>query len=830
MANYRHLHIRGIGKAPTTFRAKSGGSSKFPPAIVDRAQHAAILLKELDQATRNISVVAAEQAERGVPKNKRGMVLAVEGRPDVGIQPGNSRASSPGLKLYTLQRAVAADSSNLPSDRATFFVTSKTVETLSNNLEAYSEYDGSDDDLTLDTDDEESGRRPRNFRLFESIKSIRPARVRDFWTDPIEGFPSNNKTAKWEVWLRRDLKDQFLSAAREIGIKADPTSTEFIEVSIHNVTASPGDMAKLINASPAIIELRSASSLNVDFLRQAPNARAAQVSTLASRIRGPAANAPRVALLDTGVNPSHPLLRTSINPARCLSASTRWPVLDHSDHGTKMAGVVQYFDLDYALNSREPFQLWTALESVVVTAPPGQPRLAARVAIQRAVTLLEKEEATRVFCLAQTASGESRNGKVTATSAALDLLAYGDGVRPRLFCVAAGNVPTSASERYQIDDYADRNSRFELEAPGQAANVITVGAMTFKASREGLVAPVGDMAPTSRSAESWTEDHPNKPDVVMEGGNFETDPDGVYAQPSPNDLILTTSGASPDKPFGLTGETSAATARASGLLGRLHVSYPSMRAETLRGLIVHSAEWTPAMLAQQRELSQYYGNSEAWRLLISRYGWGVPDDARAYYSTENAFCMVIEDDIIPFEKNGSAGRIKEMKYFKLPWPKQILRALGQTEVEMRCTLSYFIEPDPLAVSRDRYDRYRSFGLRFDVKRFDEDDRSAQASFNANVDSQGRSPDSGWTVGNKLSSRGTLQQDIWRGPAYQLADRDGISVSPTKGWWAEIAKADRFDRPVNFSLIVSLKAPAGNNLFAEVARNAATVLVEQPVTV
>lgn len=835
MTTYRHLHIRGLGKAPKSFRAKSGRSSETTPSVGNREIHAIRLLNSLNAATQNLSSYTEEQKKYGIPENKRGMVLAMESRPSVRLRPGGSRASSPGLKLYTLQRDMDGDTPEETSDLATFFVSAKTIDTLAGNLEEYRGFTETDDAFlstgrNSDDDEDDDGKRPRNFWLFESVNTIRPARLRDFWTDPVGRFPQRNESVNWEVWLRKDLTKEFLSAATDLNIEIEGLSTEFVEVSIRNVRASPGEMAKLVQASPAVIELRSASSLNVDFLSQAPDARAAQTATLASRIVAPSPGAPRIALLDTGVSPAHPLLRSSLDPARCLSASTKWPVTDHSDHGTKMAGVAQFYDLGSVLGTSGPIQLWTALESVVVTAPPGQPKVAAREAIQRAVSLLEKQEAKRVFCLAQTASGEGRSGKVTATSAALDLLSYGDGSKPRLFCVAAGNVPTSASEPYQVDDYLDRNSRFELEAPGQAANVITVGAVTFKTSKAGLVAPYGDMAPTSRSSERWTDDHPNKPDVVMEGGNFAIDSDGIYAGPSHNDLVLTTSGKSATKPLGLTGETSAATARASGLLGRLHVAYPNMRPETLRGLLVHSAEWTPAMQAQHRILSARMGNAEAWGLILSRYGWGVPDDGRAYYSTDNAFSMVIEDVISPFERTAGYSRIKEMKYFKLPWPKNILKALNQVQVEMRCTLSYFIEPDPLAVSRDRYDRYRSFGLRFDVKRYDEDDDSAQAIYNANGVSQRSSPDSGWTVGNKLSSRGTLQQDIWRGPAYQLADRDGISVSPIKGWWADITRAGRVDRAVNFSLIVSLKAPAGNDLFAEAARNAVNVLVEQPTPV
>ena len=57
-----------------------------------------------------------------------------------------------------------------------------------------------------------------------------------------------------------------------------------------------------------------------------------------------------------------------------------------------------------------------------------------------------------------------------------------------------------------------------------------------------------------------------------------------------------------------------------------------------------------------------------------------------------------------------------MQIHSLPWPQESLETLGETPVEMRVTLSYFIEPNPSRRGvRSRY-RYESHGLRFDVKR------------------------------------------------------------------------------------------------------------------
>jgi hypothetical protein len=53
--------------------------------------------------------------------------------------------------------------------------------------------------------------------------------------------------------------------------------------------------------------------------------------------------------------------------------------------------------------------------------------------------------------------------------------------------------------------------------------------------------------------------------------------------------------------------------------------------------------------------------------------------------------MVIEDSIQPY-KNEKSRKNNEMKFYTLPFPQKELENLGSTNVEMRVTLSYFIEP------------------------------------------------------------------------------------------------------------------------------------------
>jgi hypothetical protein len=771
----------------------------------------------------------ALQKADGVPVNKRGTAITIAAHPAVAIDVGNKRSTSPGLKLLNLRRAVTEVGDVAHPEQATFFISNNSLKTLRKNIESYGEWEEDPSEVegsNKEEDEEEDNSKPPNFWLFESGATIRSATLRDYWTDRIELFPRKKTKTEWEVWTRPGFEKSFSKAAERLGIESIGMPTEFVETVVRNVSATPQQLESLVRSSAAVVELRSASTFVSDFYDMEPEQRFRTVEDIASRISGPPLGAPRVTILDTGVNRSHPLLASSLPQARCYTLRQSWGASDSRGHGTKMAGIAQFGDLQDVTSSSAPLILETALESVVVASPTPPGDIPARDALGRAVALVEKEPHRRVFCLAQTAQGETEDGRPTSTSAVLDQLAYGDGEQTRLFCAAVGNVPHSPLEPYQVADYVDRNDRFGIQSPAQAFNALSVGAVSLKDHGwSRLVAPVGDLMPTSRTAGPWLRPHASKPDIVMEGGNFSIDDDGLYTRPSEEHMVLTTSRLTPATPLATSGETSTATALAAGLATRLAARYPMYRMETIRGLMVHAAEWTPAMLQQATRLREAGANAQqAANLLLGRYGWGVPDEQRLFSSASNALTMIVEDDLQPYERLMKGGklstiRLKQMKYFKLPWPEVVLRALSSTVVEMRCTLSYFIEPDPHAASRGRAaDRYASHRLKFDVQRNGESDSRAQLRNNELASGemiQSPGSDSGWILSSR--SKGTLVQDVWRGPAYEMAGRSGISVVPMRGWWGDMPGQDRYERRINYSLIVSIRTPsdAGGDLFAEV---------------
>src|SRR3546814_17510072 len=75
---------------------------------------------------------------------------------------------------------------------------------------------------------------------------------------------------------------------------------------------------------------------------------------------------------------------------------------------------------------------------------------------------------------------------------------------------------------------------------------------------------------------------------------------------------------------------------------------------------------------------------------------------------------MVEDALLPFRKDGSAIKTRDMNLHRLPWPRAELAALGELDVELRITLSYFIEPNPGERGWTRRHRYASHNLRFAV--------------------------------------------------------------------------------------------------------------------
>jgi hypothetical protein len=229
-------------------------------------------------------------------------------------------------------------------------------------------------------------------------------------------------------------------------------------------------------------------------------------------------------------------------------------------------------------------------------------------------------------------------------------------------------------------------------------------------------------------------------------------------------------------------------------------------------------------------------NQADMRQLLRHCGYGVPNLERALYSASNSLTMIVQDQLQPYQKVGSEIRTRDMHLHDLPWPTEQLQALGDVQVTLRVTLSYFIEPNP--GERGGIDKfaYQSHALRFAVRRPLESEAAFRGRINAQAvgEEQGLpaagGTDAGWTVGDRTRARGSLVSDSWSGTAVALANRGQLAVFPAMGWWRNRPSHGRFERAARYSLVVSIEAPTiQQDLYAIVAQQiAAPVAIEIPI--
>jgi hypothetical protein len=328
----------------------------------------------------------------------------------------------------------------------------------------------------------------------------------------------------------------------------------------------------------------------------------------------------------------------------------------------------------------------------------------------------------------------------------------------------------------------------------------------------------GELSPHSRTSLHFDQRRwPIKPDICMEGGNVLTDGATNFEDKHPL-LSLRSTGHTNDLALTSANATSTATAQAARLAARTMARYPAYWPETVRGLLTHAAEWTPAMRA---ELDDAAGKGSRLRLL-RRYGWGVPDEQALLTSASAAVTMAVQDKFVPFQ--GTDLRMRQFRLHELPWPGDVLQDLGAAEVRLRITLSYFVEPSASRRGwRQRY-RYPSHMLRFDLQSPLE--TSAEFVSRVNRDAQADEDDATtssasasqrWFVGPHQRHLGSLHQDEWVGTGAELSASSRIAVYPVGGWWKNNRRADRTDLPVRYALVVSLRTDTtGVDLYTPIA--------------
>lgn len=790
-----HIHLRNNG-VREAYRRPNQKIDPPPLPARDRAGHAAALANSIEQAIEGArKQIAARDAQLSV--GTPGFYLEID-------LPASERVALD--QLADRRQHMELVSIHEPAQpggliTASVFVPQRAEAYYLRKVEAYRD---------IDTD----RGRPRNEPLVSRIETVRLATARSLFTDDANLFPqAGGEQVWWEVWLREGRRENFERIAQALNITLRPHAVKFPERVVMLALAGADMLDRLVRHSDVVAELRRAKDTPSFFMGLGGAEQRAWSAELLERVTPPQSDV-AVCLLDSGVRRTHPLIEPALAAGDWHTIKPAWGSDDTpawSGHGTRMAGVGLYGDLVPVLAGGDPVPLPFRLESVRILPPEEEvndPELYGAItaeAIARAE--LQAPHRRRAIALAVTSANPAR-GRPTSWSASVDQLCFEEEQR-RLIILSAGNI----GDDLMPDDHLTRNDLEAVDDPAQAWNALTVGAFTEKvdiidAAFAGYapIAAAGELSPRSRTSVVWDRQWPVKPDVVFEGGNLAHD--GALGGEPIDDLQILTTFYRPDqRHFTTIGDTSAATAHAARMAGQILSARPGLWPETVRALIVHSAEWTPAMRARIDACNGAKGQIQA---LVRRYGYGVPDLGRALLSTVNDLTLIVEDELQPFQREGSAAaKTRDMKLHRLPWPKEQLAVLGAAHVELRATLSYYIEPNPGERGWTRRHRYASHGLRFRVKSATDSVDEFRARINqAARDEEEGAPAGGgedWLLGT-FRDRGSLHSDFWSGTAADLAERDAIGVFPVGGWWKEKPYLERFDGLARYALIVTIRAP------------------------
>lgn len=654
---------------------------------------------------------------------------------------------------------------------------------------------------------------PKHQKLIDKIALVHRASVEDLWTGDLMLLPQEEM--QWcELWFALNEESFTDAVFHQIKERCDyfnivySTVRQFFpERTIVTIQANGVQLEHFFNSCDHIAEIRRAEELN-RFWTQELNTldREEYIEDLTQRITYTDSNNV-VTILDSGVNNDHWLLRDYLRDEDQLTVDENWGIQDvgHHGHGTAMAGLVLYPNLKQLLESREGVSLSHRVESVKILPPTervydNQWHYVTLNAVSRVT--ISNPTYDRTYCMAVTGVNQNDFGKPSTWSATVDNITSGveDG-ESKLFVISAGNVRGENNWKH----YPESNLDLSVESPAQAWNAITVGAYTSM-TREGVntIAQVYELSPFSTTSASWEGNWPIKPEVVFEGGNVIRQEHSIDRD---DELELLTLSFLPRmNQFRTFNATSAATALASNFLAQVKTQYPEAWPETLRGLMIHAADWSEQMIRQfETDLNAVKSKQELLRI----FGYGIPDFKKAIQCGSDYLTLIAEETIQPYRIEEGRVKTNEIHYYELPWPVEVLASLGETMVKVKVTLSYFIEPNPGEKGYTTSYAYQSSALEFKLihptESFDNFKARLNEEYQRTEEDVARYSDSRWFYGSLF--KGSIHSNYIEGMAIEIAQCNKLAVFPkASGWWKNLKGKNRYNDTMRYALIISIETP------------------------
>lgn len=518
----------------------------------------------------------------------------------------------------------------------------------------------------------------------------------------------------------------------------------------------------------------------------------------------PPADAPAIAVLDSGLSSGHPLLGKAVADAQgYLEPHRSANDTDPHWHGTFVGGLALYGDVHTAIQQRQ-FVPQLRLFSGKVFEDNGHDQTEfVEKAVEEAVRDLHGQYGCKVFNLSYGDLNKVYDGRhVRGLAYTLDRLTRELGV---LFVVPTGNLqqhelPQNAREQYP-------HYLFEAHArlldPATALNVLTVGGISlFEATRDAqnhpstiedhILARTNQPFPLTRRGPSIN--NAIKPDVVEHAGNIALMRTGGRSRHTGLGVVSLNGGfATHGFAFKEDIGTSYAAPQVAHKAARLLAAVPDASPNLLRALIGAHARWPGAC-----EGLLGPGNKAGGRdRLLQLIGYGRVDDAALYRSLDHTVTLLAEERI---------GN-DQHHFFELPVPASFW-ANGRRTREITVALAYSPE-----VRTTRLD-YRRAKLWFTLVLAANLDEVTQAFRKNREEGMGEHGNGRW-LPNDTRKNGTLQVSRW---AFRQAPARGEKVfvvvtRQDSAWSQDEHRAE--DEPYALAVVLADREQANAQLYAQV---------------
>ncbi|WP_426092755.1 S8 family peptidase [Flavobacterium sp. DSR3-2] len=422
--------------------------------------------------------------------------------------------------------------------------------------------------------------------------------------------------------------------------------------------------------SPDIIEIKDIPWNNTEFIADNFDIVQGIVSSRVEKIRpgylGPIReygfeveveeNITIVGVIDTGVEKIEPLRSIILEESIDHTASTAF--WDEVGHGTLVAGLVALGD-DFYKDVKSKYYSKAKIFVIKVLQQDNDsldiPRLLADIRFAK------RQYGIRIFNMSLVIPNAKKYNETYSQFAyELDKLAFEEDL---LVFISVGNFNDIGLKELVIEEphldheYPDffykLNSSTDIHkcentnicVPSESLNNISVGALAGNLEKNDC----SDVTPNALYPAYYSRKfhydlsqkintqkikqknkHLNKPDFVFEGGDLFDEKAGIE--------ILRSAFVSRDKFFGKTCGTSLATPLVTSYAAEILNSYPKLRTQTVKALLVNSAKYVT-----KSKLPHFKNKPDS--LLKSLIGFGKPSKEELILNYDNSITFIIEDNI-----------------------------------------------------------------------------------------------------------------------------------------------------------------------------------------